>query len=408
MASEGTPNKKLPKGWHFARFDEFLRRIDRKTIVDDSALYNCVGVRWYGMGTFIRERLLGMNIARKQQWIIKAGDIVYNKLFAWKGAFAIADKSVDGCIVSDKFPTYEINPTIVDSRFLAYYFRASQLASQAQALSKGAAAISKLTLNPPQFWDLTIPLPPLDEQHRIVDKIDHLICKVNEAIGLRKSILNDLDLLFGGQLERLFKRLAEVFISVPLLDIVDPERGISYGVVLTGSDFEEGIPTLRAGDLQRFRVILQAVKRIDPNIEAKYKRTRLRGNEVLLRIRGGLGEVAVCPQGMIGGNVSREIAVIPVKDQLDTYYLMYALARPSSQDFMKSKTRGTSYLGINLRDVNKLPVPVPPIEEQKRIVAYVDDLRAKMERLKQIQNQTAGELAALFPSIIDKAFNGDL
>jgi len=209
-------------------------------------------------------------------------------------------------------------------------------------------------------------------------------------------------------LEQLFQHLAKSLGSVPLLDVVDPDRGISYGVVLTGLDFENGIPTLRAGDLKRFRVALDSVKRIDPNIEAKYKRTRLRGNEVLLRIRGGLGEVAVCPKEMIGGNVSREIAVIPVTDRLDVYYLMYALATPSSQNFMKSKTRGTSYMGINLRDVRKLPVPIPPAEEQYRVVAYLDGLRANIERLKQLQIQTTIELEALFPSILDKAFKGEL
>jgi type I restriction enzyme S subunit len=405
---EEAPYKELPKGWRLARFDEFLRRIDRKITIDDSALHNCVGVRWYGMGTFIREQLLGMNIARKQQWVIKAGDVVYNKLFAWKGAFAIADKSVDGCIVSDKFPTYEINPGVIDSRFLGHYFRTPQLAQRAQGLSKGAAAISKLTLNPPQFWDLTILLPRLEEQRRIVAKIEDLNVKIKEAVGLRRLVRDEVYSLFDAQLDSVFKRLAKNFSSTTLLDIVDPERGISYGVVLTGLDYEDGIPTLRAGDLRRFQVLLDGVKRIDPNIEAKYKRTRLRGNEVLLRIRGGLGEVAVCPNEMIGGNVSREIAVIPVIDHLDPYYLMFALAAPSSQDFMKSKVRGTSYVGINLKDVRRLPIPIPSIEEQKRIVAYFDELKAQVDAVNQLHAATATELEALMSSILDKAFKGEL
>src|SRR5215831_3311798 len=147
------------KNWHKARFDEIFERVDRKFFIDDSEQYKCVGVRWYGMGAFVRERLIGAEISRKQQWIIRSGDIVYNKLFAWKGAFAIADDSVDGCIVSDKFPTYRANDGQVDDRWLRYYFQTPMLSQQAEALSKGGAAISKLTLNPPQFWDLTIPLP---------------------------------------------------------------------------------------------------------------------------------------------------------------------------------------------------------------------------------------------------------
>jgi type I restriction enzyme, S subunit len=131
------------KNWGKARFGDIFERIDRKFFIDDSEQYKCVGVRWYGKGAFVRERLLGAEISRKQQWVIGWGDTVYNKLFAWKGAFAIADESVDGCIVSDKFPTYRANDGRVDDRWLRYYFQTPMLAQQAEALSKGAAAISK-------------------------------------------------------------------------------------------------------------------------------------------------------------------------------------------------------------------------------------------------------------------------
>jgi type I restriction enzyme S subunit len=184
--------------WRSARFDEIFERVDRKFLLDDSEQYKCVGVRWYGMGAFVRGRLLGAEISRKQQWLLRSGDIVYNKLFAWKGAFAIADDSVDGCIVSDKFPTYRANSERVDKRWLRYYFQTPILAQQAQTLSKGAAAISKLTLNPPQFWDLSIPLPPLPEQRRIVARIEELAAKINEVRTLRhKQELDIRQMLLG-------------------------------------------------------------------------------------------------------------------------------------------------------------------------------------------------------------------
>jgi type I restriction enzyme S subunit len=199
--------QQLPGGWHLARFDEFLKRIERKIFLDDSAPYDCVGVRWYGNGAFIRERLLGLNISRKQQWIIKIGDIVYNKLFAWKGSFALADGSVDGCIVSDKFPTYEADLTKIDSNFLRYYFHTTDLALQALNLSKGGAAISKLTLNPPQFWDLTIPLPPLSEQRRIVARIEELAVRIEEARGLRREAVEEAEVLMDTVTYSLFDEL---------------------------------------------------------------------------------------------------------------------------------------------------------------------------------------------------------
>ena len=193
-----------------------------------------------------------------------------------------------------------------------------------------------------------------------------------------------------------------------MIDVVDQGRGISYGVVLTGCPNEEGVATLRAGNLQKFRVLTSNVKRVDPEIEAKYLRTRLRGNELLLRIRGGLGEVAVCPSEMIGGNVSREIAVIPFTNHVDPKYGMYTLAAPCNQMRMIAHLRGTSYVGINLKDVRNLMIPVPKISEQRRVVEYLDSLIAVVERLRKLQTESATELDALLPSILDKAFKGEL
>lgn len=46
--------------------------------IDDAAFHKCVGVRWYGLGAYVRETKIGFDISRKQQWLIKTGDVVYN------------------------------------------------------------------------------------------------------------------------------------------------------------------------------------------------------------------------------------------------------------------------------------------------------------------------------------------
>ena len=209
----------MKSSWPLVRFDKILSRVDRRLEIDDVRDYDCVGVRLYGRGAFVRERLAGSEIKRKQQWVIRSDDVVYNKLFAWKGTFAIAQDVVDGCIVSDNFPTYRADQDLVDTSYLKWFFRTETIRTQALRLSKGAAAISKLTLNPPQFWDLVIPLPPLKEQRQIVAKIENFDMKAEEAQQLRtisdrktadfiKSAINQLTELFaehvplGGFLER--------------------------------------------------------------------------------------------------------------------------------------------------------------------------------------------------------------
>ena len=84
---------------------------------------NLVGMRLYGFGPFHRELKSAIQIRKKSHFQIRSGDIIYNKLFAWKGTFGIVPPELDGMFVSDKFPTYELDRSRVDERYLAWFFR---------------------------------------------------------------------------------------------------------------------------------------------------------------------------------------------------------------------------------------------------------------------------------------------
>lgn len=400
-------NIKLPRGWRFTRFDEFLKKIDRKTIIQDDVSYKCVGVRWYAMGTFVREHLLGMNIARKQQWIIRAGDVVYNKLFAWKGSFAIADDSVNGCIVSDKFPTYEVNLEIIHPDFLRYYFRTPQLAQQAQDLSKGAAAISKLTLNPPQFWDLIIPLPPLEEQRRIAAKIDKLAAKIEEARGLQQKSKADLEVIWPALLGFAYDEAKSTAARVERLG--DLCCQITDGTHLTPTYVDDGVPFLSVKDITSGRISFQNVKHITPEEHAILtKRCKPERDDVLLTKVGTTGYAKAI-------DVDREFSIFVSlallkldKTRLLPKFTEHMLNSSRLKEYSKEGTRGVGNQNLVLKFIREFPVPVPPLEEQRRIVSYIDELQFKIEALRRAQAESAAELDALFPSILDKAFKGEL
>ena len=72
----------------------------------------------------------------------------------------------------------------------------------------------------------------------------------------------------------------------------------------------------------------------------------------------------MAPSELRDGNVSREIAVIPLVDNVDPQYAMFMLAAPTSQAKMRGHLRGTAYIGINLKDVRTLEIPVPSLTQQ--------------------------------------------
>lgn len=402
-----------PNQWQIIRFDRIFKRIERKFTLDDSATYDCAGVRWYGMGAFIRENQLGMNIARKQQWLLKAGDVVYNKLFAWKGAFAIADDDVDGCIVSDKFPTYEIDNDLVDSKFLGYYFQTPQLAQQAQDLSKGAAAISKLTLNPPQFWDLTIPLPPITEQRRIVARVEELAGKVEEVRGLRLTALEEAerlperassDILDNEEWE--LKRLETVLVESPKNGL-SPQREVE----------SNGKPMLRINAVSssptRY-VDLSVYKLVDVTDDVARPFILQDGDVFIVRYNGDINRLA---KAAIFKSDEESDVVYPDKlmrlradtNKILPDFLVYTLgSRRVRAQVEELGITTAGQIGISGKNAKSFLISVPPIPEQRRIVTYLDDLQAKVDALKQLQAETEAELNALLPSILDKAFKGEL
>ena len=75
---------------------------------------------------------------------------------------------------------------------------------------------------------------------------------------------------------------------------------------------------------------------------------------------------------------------------------------------MSKSVKGTSYVGLNLKDVRELHIPIPPLPEQRRMVAELDAIQEQVDSLKRLQSETAAELDALLPAILDRAFKGEL
>lgn len=399
----------LPQGWQRTRFDQILERVDRKLLIDDATEYSRVGVRWYGNGTFIRDRALGAEIARKQQWIVRAGDVVYNKLFAWKGAFALADDTVDGHLVSDKFPTYALDTAQVEPRYLGHYFRTHQIAFQAKRLSKGAAAISKLTLNPPQFWDLTIPLPPLSEQQQLVAMLDGVEAKLTEAQRLQAEAAAEATALVTSAIG---ERLAAFPVTGTVADVLTekPRNGWSAPC----DNAEGGVAVLSLGAVTGFTYRPTEYKRTsevtDPDAHYWLEPGDLlvtRSNTELLlghtAIYGGEPSPCIYPDLMMRLKVDTKRAA--------TRFVYYWLRTPDVRARIQKAGSGTSSTmkKITQKDVMGLPFPVETgLVEQRAAVEALDEIVSRIDEARSTQQTAEQELSALMPALVDRAFEGEL
>ena len=186
--------------------------------------------------------------------------------------------------------------------------------------------------------------------------------------------------------------------TVPLDSLIEPNRGISYGIVQPGGPVVDGVPIVRVSDVRDGRVAVSAPLRVAPAIEAAYARTRLAGGELLLTLVGTVGETAIAPASLAGWNTARAVAVIPVCKEVGAYWVKLALQAPRVREIIDSRLNTTVQATLNLGDVAKLPIVMPPIGERKAIAHILGTLDDKIE-LNRRMNETLEAMArALFKS----------
>ena len=155
-------------------------------------------------------------------------------------------------------------------------------------------------------------------------------------------------------------------------EINDPERPICYGILMPGPDLPSGVPYVKVRNIRDERILLDQVHRTSTEIERKYVRSRLRTGDLLVSIRGTFGRTAAVPPELDGGNITQDTArVAPIG--MHAPYVLRFLQGPQAQGYFKTVARGVAVKGVNIGDLRKLPMVVPPLAEQKRIVTAIDE-----------------------------------
>lgn len=161
-------NKPAMAGWRRVRLGDVLEQVNRFEKVHPDTEYRLLGVKWYAEGVFERERKLGKAIAAKQLNRVEEGDFIYNRLFAWKGSFAVVGNGHAGGHVSGEFPVFRARPALILAEFLYRYFSRPQVWKQIEHQSTGTTSVSRNRWKEEQFCAWHISLPPLREQERMV------------------------------------------------------------------------------------------------------------------------------------------------------------------------------------------------------------------------------------------------
>ncbi len=240
---------------------------------------------------------------------------------------------------------------------------------------------------------IKIPLPSLEDQKSIVTKLNkltELIDLKKEAIGKTEELTKSVFLeMFGNSMGWELKKLE---------DLLEDRKNLSYGIVQAWNETEGGVMVLRPVDIVNDVLYLNDVKRVSPEIEDKYAKTRLKGWEILLVVRWATWWVVVAPKECYWFNVTRGLAVIKTKD-IDVRYLVYYLRSQEAQNYIREHTRWATLQQINLWDLREMPISVPPYKLQQKFALIeqnnqenINDQECSFQKLQQLYDSTVQEV----------------
>lgn len=397
----------MSAAWATVQLGEVLAPVVRERQVDPSQEYPLLGVRLDGQGPFHRETVLGTQTSASRLYEVKAGDFIYSRLFAWRGAFGLIEPELDSHFVSNEFPTFAPRDGRIDPKYLRYWFRLPDILRRVEADCSGSTPLTRNRYKEQYFCALEIPLPPLGEQRRIVARIEELAAKVEEARELRSSALDELAALRSAQSRRVFESLRAATVPLEMVCSAIIDNLHSNPIYAEGGT----VPCIRSSDVEFGVLDLAEARRTD---EAEYRRRTVRGEPqtddiVLVREGGGTGKCAlVLPEHRFSLG-QRVMMLRPDRDKVLPKFFLYQLLSPTIQeDHVQPLSKGSASPHLNIGSLRQFPFLLPSVGEQAQIVESLDALQAKLDAVKALQAETAAELDAVLPAILDKAFKGEL
>lgn len=276
-----------------------------------------------------------------------------------------------------------------------------------KAASEGTT--NRVRLKEDKFLNMKIPLPLPEEQRQIVARVEELARKIEEARSLRLQALKETEALIRSTISKLFsKGKATNWVEGRLGDYVIDD---CYGTSDKTTDDKSGTPILRMGNIQNGRLDLHDLKYLHLS-EKDSKKLLLRKSDILVNRTNSAELVGKCAVFDIQGEYAFASYIIRLRldtERADSRLVAAYINSPAGRAYMFSERKQmTGQANVNTKKLKALPIALPPLSEQRHIVAYLDNLQAKVDTMKYLREEAIKELDALLPSILDKAFKGEL
>lgn len=387
--------------WPKVSLGELLRLERRPVKVRADEQYQEIGIYCFGRGIFHKTPRTGFEVGDKDLFLLKEGDFILQVTFAWEGAVAIVSAAEDGMYGSTRFPTFRVDEKRCVPQFLMHYFKTESGLQQLVNICPGSAGRNRV-LSIKRIPEVLVPLPPFEEQRRVVERIQKLATKVEEGQELRRQAAAEAEALVLSVLNRHFVVESSNWTPLPM------DRAIQINDRQVNPTLPEFSPLPHiSGENMEGRTCRLLPWRTAAADGVKSNNYLFGPGTILYsKIRPYLRKAVLVD---FQGVCSADVYPIRVSNpELDAHFVKWALVAEPFTNYANRLSGRTRMPKLNRKQLFGFDFTHPPLSGQRRIVSELNDLQKEVDALKGLQAETSTHLDALMPSILDRAYRGEL
>lgn len=393
------------KKYPMAKIGSFLKKSKDQIEIKDDVKYKQVTVKINNGGVIARndgQLKKGSEIGTKRQTVVHAGQFIVSKIDARNGAFGVIPEDLEGAIVTNDFPVFDVDSTKILPQFMVLISTTPQFVEFARKCSSGTTNRKRIDID--AFLQQVIPLPALEEQRKILVEYDNTNGKINEykdkihtvvlneqktfedCLKIRKNIerKSTSSLRFISYHSTIlrwdsFAVNQSIDSAFPIKNLGELIKNIATGTTPSTSNpayFDGGIKFYTPADIGNCMYLTSSDRTIS-NLAIKEKKARLFHKNDLLFVGIGstVGKIGIVAEDMVSSN--QQITGFTVNENmLIVEYLYYYLK--FNKDISIADQSKTTLPIVNQEKIKQIPIVVPSIEQQRKIVDIINDMEEQV------------------------------
>ncbi|WP_160113207.1 restriction endonuclease subunit S [Flavobacterium hibernum] len=396
--------------FELAKIGDFLLKSRDTISIEDNIDYKRITVKINNNGVILRDIEKGVNIGTKKQFKVKKGQFILSKIDARNGAFGIIPDNLDGAIVTNDFPIFNIDSSRINPHFLLLITTTQAFINFAQSCSSGTT--NRQRINVEIFLNQFIPLPSTIEQQKIVNNYQDKIKLAEDLEKQAEDLDQEIEKYFLEQLDlnQLNERLETK--GLLLIDFKDVERwdyfsgdyGVNiqlkkskYPLIKIGEkySFEKRSFNKKAYQYESFKYIeigaIDAIKGITEIKDVKVSKAPSRatqfvktGDLIIGTTRPYLKKFAIVTKENNDNVCSSGFSVISKSDDYYLPFLLQFLRCSYGVEQLRNRMTGGLYPAITESELKEIKIPFPNFTEQKIIMELVNQKETEILNNKNI------------------------